>query len=256
MKKLLKYDFLDNYTSILLINVLVFFSIIGASFFSKLSFYENRFLGIFVVIFYIILFICLGLWFVVLVLAILNSINKKLFCPQGYLTFSLPLSIDTILIAKILINLFWIAISLVLFYLALYIGANINPNVQNIISSIYEYVFSNPLNAFLSHLSTLVSIALVLIEFLFILSLLNIGKIKKHRFIAGIFIFLGLEIIIGVCKSIIWGLLPNFYVDYLSQITLYPLVQFFTFNIGVNVIEFIIFYFLTRFLIKNKLELE
>ncbi|PAF49947.1 hypothetical protein BKH41_01205 [Helicobacter sp. 12S02232-10] len=266
MKKLLKYDFLDNYTGIFLLNALVFFSIIGVSIFSKLDLYYNLYLKTFVIIFYCVLFMSLLLWIVLIILAILNSINKKLFSSQGYLTFCLPLSIDMILISKILINLFWIVISLSLFYVALFIGAVINPHMQDIIVNIYRFFLSNPLNAFLIHLDIFASIALSLIMFLFVLSLLNIGKIKKYRFIVGVFIYLGLQVLIGVITSIIWGLLPNFYTNYLNQLSLYNFLQISTnqtpniilyiLNISINAIQIIILYFIIRYLIKNKLELE
>ncbi|PAF48361.1 hypothetical protein BKH46_00095 [Helicobacter sp. 12S02634-8] len=267
MKNLLKHDFLENYIGIALINALIFFSLIGSGLLSKFDFDDMPYFLMLLVVLYGVMVVSGFFWIALIVLAILNSINKKLFSPQGYLTFCLPVSIDTILIAKILINLFWIFVSFLSFYIALCIREWIYPSLfQTIFVNFYRSISNAPLHLFALYLDIFISIVLLLVKFIFILSLLNIGKIKKHRLLAGIFIFLGLQILLGMLEAIPSALFPEIYANHLAPMTLYHFAQIFTdqsptllpylLKISANLIQIIIFYLLARYLIANKLELE
>ena len=45
--------------------------------------------------------------FVILLMNIVNSFNKRMFSSEGYLTFTLPVSVDNLLIGKLIVNMVW-----------------------------------------------------------------------------------------------------------------------------------------------------
>ncbi|PAF51492.1 hypothetical protein [Helicobacter sp. 13S00477-4] len=260
MKKILKYDFLDNYAGLLLINAIIFFCSIGIALISIPITLYSPYIEILNTALYSGFFIGCFFALVFIVLAIFNSMNKKLFFTQGYLTFSLPISIDAILLPKIFINLFWLATTLLTLYVSLFLSKLFNPNLSIIlIIDTYTQIFSNPFNSLLLHLNLFITSALFLVKFLFILSLLNIGKIKKYRFIIGVLIFAGIEILLGIFKGFFWIFLSHFYTTIQSNILYSYDINNMENSImlyGIKCIQIIIFYLLSRYLIKNKLELE
>lgn len=260
MKKIFKYDFLDNYLGIFFINLLVCFCILIMGFFSQEDYAKYLISDMISMICFITLVVGCFLWMIFIILAVLDSINKKLFSSQGYLTFSLPLSIDSILIAKILINVFWVAFSFILLFLSLYINTfwqhygMLNMFFRGFVAGMIHH----PFWTFLAYVNFLFWVALFLVKFLFVLAILNIGKIKKHRLIVGVVVFIVLQIILEVIKnqfSIFAPSYQDFYNNILTNSTdLYT--QGYGIQILINAFELIVIYAITRYLIKNKLELE
>ncbi|PAF54052.1 hypothetical protein BKH42_02235 [Helicobacter sp. 13S00482-2] len=260
MRKIFKYDFLDNYLGIFFINTLLCISILGIGFFSQEEYARYFVSDMINMICFIILIVSGFLWIVFFILGVLDSINKKMFSSQGYLTFSLPLKIDEILIPKILINVFWVAFSSILLALTLYISTFWNHyGILNIFfKQFIAGIISHPIWIFLAYINFLVWVALFLVKFLFILGILNIGRIKKHRLMFGIIIFIVLQVILEIIKnqfSIFVPSIKDFYNLFAMNASgLYD--QGYGIQILINIAELIIMYILARYLIKNKLELE
>lgn len=108
---------------------------------------------------------------------------------------------------------------------------------------------------------------------LVILSLLNIGKFKKHKFIKGILIFIVFNFVINIISSIILIIFPYFIGIELkeqglvgklqiyslsnilnSEVAIIPIV--FLGQIILMIIEIVAFYLISKVLIEKKLELE
>lgn len=260
MRKILKYDFLDNYLGIFFIDILVCCCILIMGFFSQEAYAKYLISDMVSMICFITLVIGCFLWVIFMILAVLDSINKKLFSSEGYLTFSLPLGIDSILLPKILINVFWVGASFVLLFLSLYINTFWSHfGMMNMIfTGFASGIIHHPFWAFLAYVNFLFWVGLFLVKFLLVLGILNIGKIKKHRLIVGIVVFIFLQIILEIIKnqfSIFAPSYEDFYNNILTRNTaLYT--QGYGIQILINAAEFFVIYLITRYLIKNKLELE
>ncbi|MDO7252635.1 hypothetical protein [Helicobacter cappadocius] len=261
MRKIFKYDFLDNYLGILFIDILVCLSILGMGFFSQTEYAKYFASDIINMICFITLIVSGFLWFAFIILAVLDSINKKMFSLQGYLTFSLPLKIDEILIPKILINVFWIAFSSILLAITLYINTfwNHYGMLDMFFRQFIAGILSHPFWTFLAYVNFLVWIALFLVKFLLVLGILNIGKIKKYRLMIGILIFIALQIILEIIKNQFSIFVPNlrdFYNSIFAMNDSLLYTQGYGIQILINTIELLVIYAIARYLIKNKLELE
>ncbi len=217
--KLLKHDFMDNYLPVILINVMICISVaIFAMFSNKLEVVSA--LGAIITILYVFLAIFT-------LFAIIRTFDRKLFSPEAYLTFSLPVSIDLILLSKILIAILWIVIDV-----AVTIGVLFLVNDGSILRQLHLSFIAAPLNSILFPISFVVTI-------LFVLTLMNVFRISKYRFFIGLVIYWFLSGITGAIYAVL---------DMLINVQSY-LIFFFV----VQVITIIAFYYIIRYLIMKKL---
>ena len=245
--KLLKYEFLENIAPIVLINILLLVSLCVMSAYFKGHFDNLAWFGIFIVSIPIIMFVL----FIFLLNIIIKTLYERLFAKEIYLTFSLPVSIDEILISKILISMLWLIISAFVICLWLCIEGGF-VNFFGIIARNYISVI---LFTLFSLLSILKSVVLVLL----VLSILHIGKIAKFRKIIGITLFFVISIIEATILAIILSI-SDIFVTLNNHSVFNPLsIQMQTsqiiFQFIAVILPIFVYYFLSRYLIKNKLEI-
>lgn len=225
--KLLKYDFFDNFGTFALVNGLLCVLVIM----SKFTFSKS---GAFLPIIFLLAIFGIIASIVFLIIVIIKLFHSRLFSSDGYLTFCLPVSLDAILISRILVGasyviLNWIIITTVI--AALNINAiDLLVNVESI------YIFTNCI------LETIVLVVILLLT----LAILNTGKITRFRTILGIIIFMFLFSI----GNMPYGMLldDNYFQGKVQQTTWIMILS-------VTMIKIIIYYLCARYLIKNKLEI-
>lgn len=227
--KLLKYDLLENLYSILVVNgillvlMTVFRFLIGS---------DNTIVN---VIFGLIIPLGLLLSFVFLTIIVIRLLYNRIFTSDGYLTFALPVSLDAILLSKILISTLYIVVTsfVMLVWVAL-------------LSKSFSYILeATNLKALIWIVHGILGVASVNMLILLILTILHIGIITRFKILCGIVLFMLFSILESIGYGIIFGGLKE---TYAIEVLLACGIVF-------NIFKIAIYYFLTRYLISNKLEI-
>ncbi|MFC3847788.1 hypothetical protein ACFOPX_04470 [Helicobacter baculiformis] len=252
MIKLFKHDFLENYAPIVGANVFLVLCWIITTHnpttddqFFWLFLFSNAFL------------FSGSLALVVLIaLAILRSTQQKLFGKQAYLTWSLPLSIDTILLAKIAINVFWVAFSMFCLGLALILPYALScDNFRDFLDALTSYLGQHGARLSKYALTTLLVFTLLYLEFLLVLSLLHALKPKYAASLLGLVFFILIDLCLLIPSRVFlpWATYGHFdyYVSFFSA-DMQESLHF----LGVECLKIVCLYALVRTLLLKRLELE
>lgn len=239
--KLLKYDFLESFYSILLINgiLLALMAISKALIVSGSLSIMSLILAFVIPVGYL-------LSLVFLTITIIRLLYNRIFTPDGYLTFALPVSLDAILISKILVSgVYVIFSSFVIVVWALLISeimniADIAELIRLSMNEALSFVVIWGISGFVGVFSMS---ALVLL----ILSILHIGAITRFRTLCGIALFMFFMTIESIGYGFVLAGNPLDSVESLQTVAIAGLVF--------NVIKTAIYYFAARYLIANKLEI-
>lgn len=203
-------------------------------------------------------------------MATLRSTQQKLFGKEGYLTFSLPLCIDHILLPKIAINLFWVILSLACIPIALVLSYALHTydHPQHFLSSLWDLGLRRQediLNFVTSTFLFLLFYTLLYLKLLLTLSLLHTGKFKRFPKLTGLAIFMGLSIALELPSKLLQHYflsdphfdLPDgylaFYYNFFNIFNTHAIKVVF---LGTEILKVLGLYFAIRWLILNKLELE
>ena len=255
--KLLKYEFLENIASVALINV----ALLALLYIMRMCLNGNLNNSHWIVGVIIALApVAILASSVFLLNIIIKTLYARLFSQEGYLTLSLPVSIDAILISKILTSMLWVLISVFVVWLWF---VSVIDDRFHIMYKFFRIIVEN--YTFLDILRFIV-FALVftlkpIVLVLFILSILHIGKITKFRQIIGIILF----VVILLIENIFTGYLFIFVDDIFdfSFNPIYPLNQMQVDNVFllislyfiISILPIFVYYCCSRYLIKNKLEI-
>lgn len=248
--KLLKYEFLENIASVALINTVLFALLIIIKVYIDSDF--NWIIAIIISIIPIALFVSI----VFLVTIVIRTLYLGLFSQEGYLTLSLPVSIDAILISKILISALWnlISIFVVLLWL-IFIAFAINDAsyvIQQFLLLISNYSFLEIIRILLLGIVLLIKPITLL---LLVLSILHIGKIVRFRKLIGILLFMIILFIETIAVNVLYLYIDSNMIDYMVFVrSLVDSISYYI-NFFANLFVILIYYFVSRYLIKNKLEI-
>lgn len=248
--KLLKYEFLENIASVVLINTVLFALLIIIKVYIDSDF--NWIIAIIISIIPIALFVSI----VFLVTIVIRTLYLGLFSQEGYLTLSLPVSIDAILISKILVSALWILISIFVVLLWLiFIAFAINDAsyvIQQFLLLISNYSFLEIIRILLLGIVLLIKPITLL---LLVLSILHIGKIVRFRKLIGILLFMIILFIETIAVNVLYLYIDSNMIDYMVFVrSLVDSISYYI-NFFANLFVILIYYFLSRYLIKNKLEI-
>lgn len=237
--KLLKYDFLESFYSIVLINgvLLALMAISNAIIMDSNSTFAWLLL-LFVMPFGFLLSI------VFLAITIIRLLYNRLFTSDGYLTFALPVSVDAILASKILVSSFYVILSGVVIGLWALILATTSTELSSLVKYFNAFLDSPSLVALLV-ISQITSVFAMSTLVLLILAILHIGAITRFKVICGIALFLFFSTIEGIVSAIIVVVIG----DDNSFATMWAYSGIF------NVVKCAIYYAITRYLVANKLEI-
>lgn len=248
--KLLKYEFLENIASVALINTVLFALLIIIKVYIDSDF--NWIIAIIISIIPIALFVSI----VFLVTIVIRTLYLGLFSQEGYLTLSLPVSIDAILISKILISALWILISIFVVLLWLiFIAFAINDAsyvIQQFLLLISNYSFLEIIRILLLGIVLLIKPITLL---LLVLSILHIGKIVRFRKLIGILLFMIILFIETIAVNVLYLYIDSNMINYMVFVrSLVDSISYYI-NFFANLFVILIYYFVSRYLIKNKLEI-
>ncbi len=198
-----------------------------------------------------------------LLYSIVRTMYQKMFSKEGYLTFTLPISVDQLVISKILVNLIWIASV----YISIVIGSTfivmattirgVNIGIDGIVSSIGMYgvepvvILSNIANSLLEMIMALV---------LLFCSFAILNNVKKHKVVMAILLYMAMSFGVSFVTDITQTFLAfGFYYNG-NAVTFGAGIAngicVFSFSTLLVYIGAIIgFYLLGRHIIKNQLEL-
>lgn len=267
VSKLLKHEIKNTWKEVVFINGVLLGIALVFGFFSLITSSSDG-ISWFKSLLFLVFIIGLCISFGVLIINIIKSFNRKMFSDEGYLTLTLPLTIDQILIPKILVNMLWIFVTFVVYYLCLIIIINPMPDdFVNVIGRNLDKLFSSPIYALIYIIWVVITLSTTVLILLLTLSLLNIGKFRKNRLLIGIAIFFGLSILTNIIEGMLS--IQNFVIEAKgssiiitndSQNPLQFLGSMLGMYISINsivtyILVSVLFYLISRNLIKNKLEL-
>ena len=260
--KLLKHEFLNSWLEITIIcGVSIVLSIFTGA---AMALESSVLLGL-LILAIAALYIVAG---IILLINIIKSFNNKIFGDEGYLTLTLPTSIDSILISKIIVNFIWmilVSASLII-GIILMVSIGSRSMLINEISEISRFVFNN-IGAFaLLLLNILIQGLFAIVLLIFVLSLLNIGKIKRAKFLIGIIIYYLISTLMTWLGSLVLIVPFEITMGYEGKLVIEKIVfgeygLFIGHILNFNIMFWLLvgifgLYFLSRYLIKNKIELE
>ncbi len=201
--------------------------------------------------------------FIVTFFVIIQRFYKNLLGDEGYLMNTLPVSTITNITSKISIATFWNIISIFVAILSIIIMA-FNPNTFSKFFNELFRALSDGYSEFGVHfyiviIEIIIAILVYLIKFLtMIYASISIGHLfNKHRILSSFGAFIVLNLIttaisssIGIASSIIG---KTFYDNIQSLLTIH---LFLIFAILFNLVFFIVYFAITNYILKNKLNLE
>lgn len=239
--KLLKYDFLESFYSILLINgILLALMVISKALIVSGS------LSIMSLMLAFVIPVGYLLSLVFLTMTIIKLLYNRIFTADGYLTFALPVSLDAILISKIVVSgVYVIVSSIVIAVWAVLISEimNIADIAELIRLSMNEALFFVMIWGISGVVGVFSMSALVLL----ILSILHIGAITRFRTLCGIALFMFFMMIESAGYGFMLAGNPLDSVKSLQSVAIAGL--------AFNIFKTAIYYFAARYLIANKLEI-
>jgi len=247
MLKLLKHDIRDSFLEVVILNgalllssVIMFLGLVGNLFFL---------FGLGSLIWGVLL---MAIGFVIL-RVIIKSFHSKLFTNVGYLTLTTPVSIDKVLISKIIVSMLWSLVTIVCVlasYLILFGAFEILIDYgfmgEFFVNALRMMFVENFLITIEVSIAVLTSILASIVMLLFVLTLVNTGRMKAFKFLKAIAIFIGLTIIMYIFMYVFSSVIARILIDRL---------WIFAINIF-NMLWTVGFYLLSRLLIVKRLELE
>ena len=261
--KLIKHEFRNHWLEMVIIcGAVIVLSLITSVMF-LIKAYE------FAALLLVATFILYSIAIVVLIIIIVKSFNSNIFGDEGYLTLTLPTSIDSILISKIIVSLIWMVFIGLTFFISIIIFIGINSDQINFMfwGELINGIYNNLDIVSITFVAIIIQSLLAVIILIFTLSILNIGKIKRFKFIFGVIIYYFTSVIINWITTLVFIIpysivtgekgIEIVKVEYGWNNMIFSQYSVLSFNtLFWSTIAIIGFYFLSRYLIKNKLELE
>jgi len=261
MFKLLKHDIRDSYLEV----VILCGALLLASVVTMLGIVVlNPFLMGIGGLMWTILAFAIG--FVILKIVVKNF-HSKLFTNVGYLTLTTPVSIDKILISKILVSMLWnfaAMLTIIVSYVIIIAGmmSFVSPDVlieffgyfgEYIIRAVRAITFNQILFVIEGGLVALTGSVASIVTLLFVLTLVNTGRGRKYKFIKALVIYIGLTNVLYIFWYImIFSFLPGI-IRFGPEVFLHLLLWAI---IIINILWIVGLYIGSRMLIIKKLELE
>ncbi len=243
--KLLKYDFLESFYSIVLING-VLLALMAIS--NAIIMDSNSTIAWLLLLFVMPFGFLLSIAF--LAITIIRLLYNRLFTSDGYLTFALPVSVDAILTSKILVSSIYVILSGIVIGLWALILATTSAELGSLLGYFNAFYFNafvdSPYAMVLLVITQITSVFAMSALVLLILAILHIGAITRFKVLCGIALFLFFSTIEGIISAIIMAAVGE---DSSVFATIWAYSGVF------NVIKCAIYYAITRYLVANKLEI-
>lgn len=208
MLRILKHDFKSTYKEFLA----MFAGLIGLSILMGIVLLidvKNIFSVMIMVtlfVFYYFAFAAIGIMWII---CVIQSFNKKFFTKEGYLTFTTPISIDSLIISKLIVNFIWFLLTVVAYiisFLILFFAATRGELFREMFDFIIQIVqscFNYPVVFITSIVKVIIYVVSLMLTLFFTLSILNSGKVRKGRVLLTLLIYGSILSISSLIISII-----------------------------------------------------
>lgn len=265
LKKLMKYEFKATGRTILpLYGGLLIFAILVRILYSNFAFSQNSFGKLAVGLSIFIYGFIMAAVFVATFFLIVQRFHKNLLGDEGYLMQTLPVSTSKNILSKLITSSVWSIVSCIIALLSILIlvinGDIINAFSNQLIPAIQSTVNQIGVMTYVFSLELLIASILQLT--LFVLKLyaaISIGHLfNSSKILLSIVAFIALSTIEGFITS-------NFFIGFnyifgASSFSpsnfIYDFNCFFLVSIAINLIYSTAYFFITNYILKNKLNLE
>ncbi|GAA7470001.1 hypothetical protein MMM100_02670 [Helicobacter pylori] len=251
--KIFKHDALGQVGNVVVGNFLITLTILAVCFSSQ-SAEETTMLTLSYTLFFV-----LGAFLLAAIsVGAIKNLNV-LFSKRGVLSFSLPVSLESLLLPKILLPMVFFIFSLFWFVASVRLGYylfNAQSSVLFILHTALKTFVLKPTKT----LGIALFLGLVLMKFLFVLSVLNAARIKKARFLLGGLLFILVGVVLELAFNSLLPLMSSnlsinegFYY-FLQQQELQENKYYLLW--GVDFLKILLLYGMIRYLLTHKLELD
>ncbi len=244
--KLMKHEILSSYRKFLPIYAGVIILTLLASFSYSL---ENvsaaaTFVGL--------LFTLVGITMLFTLYTIIINLGQRVFGKPGYLLFTTPATTLEIMVSKVLINLLWFIVSIVvsLFAASLFILSAFRQNIFEILKQLIEFLMNNPYETFTFATAGFVYAFYIIGMLFFLFALLNMIYKGEKKILIGILLYFAINQVAGLISSIFIGTYMSFSATFMTSIN-----DVWVFTIIYGLLS-VAFYVLTYLIIDKKLELQ
>lgn len=201
--------------------------------------------------------------FILTFVVMIQRYYKNLLGDEGYLMFTLPVTPQQNIVAKLLVSAAWLAISflvVVLSLITMLAHADFFANIGKIATQFYNWDVPFNKNVFVALMALLAVVSLVS-GILYIYASISIGQLfTRHKLIASFGAFVALNLVTQIISSII---LAIFYVIdpkginmTESQMTTGVLSLFLGCTLLLNILVGVGYYFISHVILNKKLNLE
>ncbi len=252
--KVFKHDALGQLGNVVVGNFLIMLTILAVCFSSQ-SAEETTMLTLSYTLFFV-----LGAFLLIAIsVGAIKNLNA-LFSKRGVLSFSLPVSLESLLLPKILLPMVFFIFSLFWFVASVRLGYYLFINAQSSVLFILHTALKTFVLKPTKTLGIALFLGLVLMKFLFVLSVLNAARIKKARFLLGGLLFILVGVVLELAFNSLLPLMSSnlsinegFYY-FLQQQELQENKYYLLW--GVDFLKILLLYGMIRYLLMHKLELD
>ncbi|KNZ43506.1 hypothetical protein [Acetobacterium bakii] len=203
--------------------------------------------------------------FVLTLIVIIQRFYKNLLTDEGYLMFTMPVQTWKLILSKLLTAILWtivcgfaVAISIFILALGNFSMMELSQEIGKMYSE-FQNQFGMSLNIIIGE-GIMLMIVDIISSILMIYVAIAIGQLfNQHRILASFGAYIGITVILQIVMSLLTLLFPVFGMDYLmsSEMNEIAVMQIFINSVTVfNIICIAAFYFITNYILKNRLNLE
>ncbi|MBK5244183.1 MAG: ABC transporter permease [Eubacteriaceae bacterium] len=218
-------------------------------------------LGISVTLYFIII-VALS---VMTLIVIVQRFYKNLLTDEGYLMFTIPVETWKLIMSKLIVGLMWtfvcvftVALSILILALGNFSIMEMNQGISMLYAEFQNQFGMSP-NILIAEFIILMIVETVASVLMIYVSI-AIGQLfSQHRIMAAFGAYIVISIVLQIVMTLLIALIPAFGLEYLmnSQINQMKAVEVFINGITVfNIISAVAFYFITNYILKNRLNLE
>ncbi len=204
---------------------------------------------------------------------VVKRFDTNLLSDEGYLMFTLPVSIKDLINSKLLLSVFWVIASFIIFISSMIIiffrELEFNRMFEEI-SRLYANIPDAGILIVLAIIILFLTYVNMLLKIYTSLSIAQAFSITGNRILGGVLVFIGIEILLNVFQTLAVYIMSKSEMieEFLNRISeimsspnwshLYPHYPLILMSIitVIILIANIIFYYATHYFLKNKLNLE
>ncbi len=244
--RLMKHEILSSYRKFLPIyaGVIILTLVTSFSFSLENLSAASTFVGL--------LFTLVGITMLFTLYTIIINLGQRVFGKPGYLLFTTPATTIEIMVSKVLINLLWFLISILvsLFAASLFILSAFRQNIFEILNEFVTILINNPYETFTVATAGIVYALYIVGMLFFLFALLNMIYKGEKKILIGILLYFAINQVAGLISSIFIGTYMSFSATFMTDFN-----SVWVFVAIYSVIS-IAFYVLTYLIIDKKLELQ